>query len=237
MDTSDAPATEPARNGIKLFVFIFLLLAIVVVSLFLPLNEWSVSLREQIRALGWMAPAAYVLIYVVFTVFLLAPMVLSLLSGSLFGWQLGVLLSLLGANIGALASFLLARTVMRQRVEEWAKSHPRFNAIDQAFVNNGLKLVMLLRLGPLPPFVLTNYFLGLTRIPLWKYILGTLLGMPPITCIVVYVGSLPAEAAAEWDSNRWMIQLAGAIAAVAAGALITVYARRAMNESTSENKS
>jgi uncharacterized membrane protein YdjX (TVP38/TMEM64 family) len=155
---------------------------------------------------------------------------LSLLSGGLFGWGWGVALTLLGGNIGGLLACTLGRTLMRSRVEEWARQHPNFAAVDRAISENGFKIVLLIRFSPLFPFALTNYLLGITRVPLWKFALGTLLGMPPITCIVVYLGTLPAEAAAQWNSSRIAIQIAGAVVAILLGALITHYARKALRE-------
>jgi uncharacterized membrane protein YdjX (TVP38/TMEM64 family) len=234
-ETTAAPGSS--SNTPKLLAFVLLIAAMGIAFLFLPLGEWSTTLREQIRAMGWLAPAAYVLLYIAFTVFLIPPTVLSFLSGSLFGWSGGVALTLLGGNSGALVSFLLARTVMRKRVEEWAGTHPRFAAVDKAIAENGFKIVLLMRFSPLFPFAMTNYLLGVTRLPVWKYVLATLLGMPPITCIVVYLGTLPAEVAAEWDNNRWILWLLGVVTALAAGALLTIHARKAMDSNTVEIKS
>ncbi|CAH2042945.1 unnamed protein product [Thlaspi arvense] len=52
-----------------------------------------------------------------------------------------------------------------------------------------LKIVLLLRLAPLLPFNLLNYFLAVTPIHLGEYILASWLGMMPITFALVYIGT------------------------------------------------
>ena len=233
MSTPESPDGQTHHTSTtKLLAIIVLFAAFGVALSFLPLPQWSQQLREHIRALGWLAPAAYVLAYIAFTVFLIPPTVLSFISGSLFGWGWGVTLTLLGGNLGSLLAFLLARTVMRERVQQWAQHHPRFAAVDQAISENGFKIELLMRFSPMFPFAMTNYLLGVTRVPLWKYAAATLVGMPPITCIVVYIGTLPAEVAAEWNTGRIALQIAGAIVAVILGILITHYARQALQQQT-----
>ena len=47
--------------------------------------------------------------------------------------------------------------VARERVLEYARSHPRFAAIDRAIGADGFRVVFLLRLSPLLPLSASNY--------------------------------------------------------------------------------
>src|SRR3954466_7614756 len=117
---------------------------------------------------------------------------------------------------------------MRRRVELWAGAHPRFSSVDEAVSRRGFFVVLLLRLTPVVPYTLLNYFLGLTRIPLLHYVLGTLLGMLPVTFAVAYLGSLSTEiAGGEQDRIRLALYVAGFLATVAATVLITRLAKNA----------
>lgn len=67
--------------------------------------------------------------------------------------NIGILVSIIvvfiGASIGAVIAFLIARYVLRESVETWAKKSPNFLAIDRVLGEEGLKLIFLLRLSPL----------------------------------------------------------------------------------------
>src|SRR5205814_867142 len=63
-------------------------------------------------------------------------------------------------------------------------------AFDRAIGREGLKIVLLVRLSPIFPFTLLNYALGLTRVAVRDYVVGSLIGMLPGTLMYVYLGSL-----------------------------------------------
>ena len=98
--------------------------------------------------------------------------------------------------LAATAAFLLGRTALRPWVSRRAARSKRLAAIDAALGSSGLKLILLLRLSPLIPFSLFNYAAGLSRVRLRDFVLGSLLGMLPLTAAFVYVGSLVAQPAA-----------------------------------------
>ncbi|MBX3472749.1 MAG: TVP38/TMEM64 family protein, partial [Planctomycetes bacterium] len=97
----------------------------------------------------------------------------------------------LGAStIAATAAFLLARTAARAAVERAARRHPRFAAVDEAVGEGGWRVVALLRLAPVVPFVALNYLLGLTPVRLGPYVLASWAAMLPATVVYVALGHL-----------------------------------------------
>ena len=117
----------------------------------------------------------------------------------------------------------------------WAASDPRFAALDAAVGDHGLKLVILVRLSPLIPFNVLNYALGVTRVRLRDYALGSFLGMLPVTLLYVYVGSLAGEltslARGATSGGLWQhtVQVVGLAATLAATIYVTRLARRALD--------
>ncbi|MGH9202533.1 MAG: TVP38/TMEM64 family protein, partial [Vicinamibacterales bacterium] len=79
-------------------------------------------------------------------------------------------------------------------VEAYVNRHPRLAAIDRAVESEGARLVFLLRLSPIVPFVFLNYVLGVSRIKFRDYILGTF-GMVPAVAAYVYAGKVAGDLA------------------------------------------
>ena len=72
-----------------------------------------------------------------------------------------------GATLGAALAFLVARFIARDKIEAMARGNEKFQRIDSAIGKQGAKLVFLLRLSPVIPFSLSNYFYGLTDVKFW----------------------------------------------------------------------
>lgn len=84
----------------------------------------------------------------------------------------------------------VCRHVARDRVLQYAASHPKFAAIDKAIGRDSLRVVFLLRLSPLLPLAASNYLFGVTSLDLRSYVIGSWLGMLPGTYAYVAAGGL-----------------------------------------------
>jgi uncharacterized membrane protein YdjX (TVP38/TMEM64 family) len=212
------------------------LAAFVAAVILLPVNEWLLALVERIRAMGPVGAAVFVAAYVAATVLLLPGSILTLGAGFAYGPVYGTLLVMLASNLGASSSFLLGRTVLRERVARRIAGDARFSAVDAAVGAQGFRVVLLLRLSPLFPFNLLNYALGLTRVRLRDYVLASIPGMFPGTLLYVYLGSLVTSVSQltsgqRPDSGPWgrVLFWGGLVATVAVTVLITRIARRALD--------
>ncbi len=105
--------------------------------------------------------------------------VLAVAAGAVFGVWWGTLWSSLGRVLGALAGFALARYVNGGLVD--LESLKRLGPVLLRAERGGWRAVAALRLIPLIPHTLSNYALGLTRLELGAYALGSLLGQLPMT--------------------------------------------------------
>ena len=94
-----------------------------------------------------------------------------LAGGALFGPFWGSLWNLLGATLGATLAFLVARYVGGDWVER--KAGGLLKRLIDGVDAEGWRFVAFVRLVPLFPFNLSNYVLGLTRIPLHQYVIAT----------------------------------------------------------------
>jgi uncharacterized membrane protein YdjX (TVP38/TMEM64 family) len=237
---SESPPLEQRSNVststsglLRIILLIAMLAAISLAFMFLPLGAWLDSVREWIFNLGTFGALLYVLAYIICSVLMIPGTALTLGAGGVFGYTTGLILTIIGSNLGALAAFLLARTVMQKRVEQWSANNPRFTSINQAVSQNGFKVVFLLRLTPAMPFTLLNYLLGVTRINVPRYSAATLLGMLPANMTFVYIGVLSADIAAQKDINK-AFWIGGGVATIAAMVVLSRIARKALREAEAQ---
>ena len=202
---------------------------------FLPVRQWFMQLEGYVQSLGAVGPVVVALAYVLCTVLFIPGSAITIGSGTLFGLKTGFLVVLVGANLGALCSFLLARTFLREKVARWANGNPKFRSLDQAIGKQGFKMVLLTRLSPVFPFVLLNYFLGLTAVRTRAYVLANLIGMLPATFLFVYIGAAARDAIAgqtdaSADFYQQILKYVGLLATVAVVVIVTRIARKALRE-------
>ena len=109
-------------------------------------------------------------------------------------------------------------------------------AIDRAVGVQGRRIVFLLRLSPFAPFNFLNYALGLTTLSVGDFLLASV-GMVPSTVAYAYAGHVAKEALAiagkaqpPRHASYYAMLIAGLIATVAATAVVTQAARRALRD-------
>jgi pyruvate/2-oxoglutarate dehydrogenase complex dihydrolipoamide dehydrogenase (E3) component/uncharacterized membrane protein YdjX (TVP38/TMEM64 family) len=222
-------------------IFIVALLAAGIIGLFLlPAREWFLMLEDRVRQLGRLGPLLVIVAYVASTVFFIPGSALTIGSGTLFGLQTGFIVVLIGANLGALCSFLLARSFLREKVAAWAAAHPKFSSLDRAIGRQGFRMVLLTRLSPIFPFVLLNYFLGLTAVRTGAYVAANLIGMLPAMFFFVYIGAAArdtlAEPGAAADVYQQVLKYIGLAATFAVVMIVTRVARKALREAEREEE-
>jgi uncharacterized membrane protein YdjX (TVP38/TMEM64 family) len=189
-----------------------------------------------VRSLGAWGPVVFVAGYGLAAVFLLPCFLLTLAAGALWGVVLGVLYVMLGVTLGSTLAFFVGRHLVRGLVQTYVDRHPRLAAIDRAVETEGLRLVFLLRLSPVVPFILLNYVLGISRIRFRDY-LGGIVGMTPTVVLYVYAGrvagdlaSLGSGAALQRGPAYYVLLSFGLIATAAASLLVARAAQRAVNQ-------
>jgi uncharacterized membrane protein YdjX (TVP38/TMEM64 family) len=195
---------------------------------------WVSQLRSWVEGYGPLGPAVYAAAYVVATVAFVPGSALTIGAGVAFGVVVGTLVVSVGSTLGAALSFLLARTLLRSRVERWVAGNEKFAAIDRAVAREGWKIVALTRLSPVFPFNLLNYSYGLTGVRFWPYVLTSWVAMLPGTVLFVYLGAAGAQVAdSVTGAGSWartVLQVVGLMATLAVTVLITRVARRALRE-------
>lgn len=219
----------------KLLVAALVIGGLVALFTLLPVTTWLVTVVEWIHGQGPAGPVLFAVAYVLAAVLLLPGSVLTIGGGFAYGPLWGFALVSPVSVLAATAAFILGRTVARDWVTRRLGKDPRLAAIDAAVGKDGLKLVLLLRLSPLFPFNVLNYLLGLTRVRVRDFVLGSWIGMLPGTALYVYIGSLVTTSSELASGSRPSTGLAGhallivgLVATLGVTVLLTRIARRAL---------
>lgn len=227
--------SETRRRGIvalKIAAGIALLVALVIATRQLPVAESLREFQAYVRELGFAGYFLYVVVYALCCVLFIPASILTLGAGAIFGLYRGFAVVMAGAFLGAMSSFILARTALRHRLEKKIAANAKFRALDRAIAREGTRIVFLVRLSPLFGFTYVNYAFGLTGISVGGYAIATFFGMIPATFAFTYIGYLGEVAAdaavGERSSITLFVQIAGAVIALVVALFVARLARAAI---------
>jgi len=234
--TDGKPAAKSALG--RLIALVAIVIALFLVMRFLPVREWLRSFNDWVGQMGIAGIFIFIGVYAVATVLMAPGSILTIGAGFAFGLWKGFLAISAGATFGASLAFLIARFIAREKIEAIARRNETFRKIDNAIGKQGAKLIFLLRLSPIIPFNLSNYFYGLTAVKFWPYVLASWIGMMPGTCLYVYIGTAgkaAASAAAGGEAMKhgwqyWTFMSVGLVATIIVTIWVTKIARNALRK-------
>ncbi|HKJ95416.1 MAG TPA: VTT domain-containing protein [Gammaproteobacteria bacterium] len=154
------------------------------------------TLERMVLRLGLMGPAlimGLMTIAIVMSPIPSAPIALA--AGAAYGHYWGTVYVALGAEIGALVAFAIARLVGYEALQ--AQLGGRLsNGLPGRFLNsqNALTVaVFATRLMPFLSFDIVSYAAGLTTLRAWRFAVATLLGIMPASFVLAHFGGLLAS--------------------------------------------
>ncbi|MBK1672469.1 hypothetical protein CKO35_03990 [Ectothiorhodospira shaposhnikovii] len=154
-------------------------------ELLLEYHEW---LRVQAGRSPLLAGLLFVSVYAL-AIALALPggMVLSMAGGYLFGVLTGSLLSMVGATLGGVVTFL----AVRSSLGAWLlnRGGGRYRRVCRAFGGDGVRYLLLLRLIPIFPFSAVNVAVALLGVRGRVFLWTTVVGLLPSTLALTLIGS------------------------------------------------
>jgi uncharacterized membrane protein YdjX (TVP38/TMEM64 family) len=168
-----------------------------------------------------LAPLAFLAVHTAGSLLFVPRTVLAVAAGLLFGVGWGTVWAAIGSVCGAAAGFLVARYLNAGIVDLYRSDaiRPILERVEQG----GWRAVAALRLIPVIPHSLSNYGLGLTRLPLGGYAFGSLLGQLPLT--IAYVDFGAAGERVMLGAAGWLAPTLIGLAALAVSLAIPAVAR------------
>ncbi|XP_044501492.1 TVP38/TMEM64 family membrane protein slr0305-like isoform X3 [Mangifera indica] len=209
------------RIILLLLLFAFICIACVCLPVEKILQEFLLWIKQD---LGPWGPVVMTAAYTPLAIFAIPTSILSLGGGYLYGLPLGFAIDSVGATVGATAAFLIGRT-----------------AVTMAIQKSGFKIVFLLRLAPLLPFTVLNYFLSVAPVHIGEYMLASWLGIMPSTFAFVYVGTTLTDLSDvmhgwnEISTTRRVLMALGFVMSVILIMCITKVAKASLDKALVEN--
>ena len=176
-----------------------LLLLLIVLGLFLifdlgrflsfeALKEHRLLLSDWVSEHALLAPLLFMLVYVAVVAFSLpGGLVMTVTGGFLFGAVAGGLYTVVGATLGAVLLFLLAKTSIGDYL--LSKAGDGVKKMQKGFADHALSYMFVLRLVPIFPFFLVNLVPAFLGVPLRIYFIATFLGIMPATFVFALAGA------------------------------------------------
>jgi uncharacterized membrane protein YdjX (TVP38/TMEM64 family) len=171
----------------------------------------TAALRSSVHGLGPAGPAALIALEALAIVLSPLPSApIALVAGAAYGALWGTILIVVGAEIGAIAAFLIARWLGFETIRRWAAMQNVFAKLGDERSQWGLMgLVFVSRLLPFVSFDAVSYAAGLTPLSFWRFAVATFAGIIPVSFLLTYAG----EGVAGMQSNLLVMVLLVLVAA------------------------
>jgi uncharacterized membrane protein YdjX (TVP38/TMEM64 family) len=175
------------KASAKLGLLIVLLVATFVFARHLELSHGGLAaVAQRARALrdARYAIPLFLVAYAVAGTLGVPGSILTLTGGAVFGFELGTLLNWIGATIGAIGGYWLARLLGKDAVERIGGR--KIYALERLADAHAFSTVLRLRLIPVVPFNALNFACGLVGLDFGSYVAGTMIGDLPVTAAYTY---------------------------------------------------
>jgi len=138
---------------------------------------------------------------------------IALAAGAAYGHFAGTIIVLIGAELGALVAFLIARYLGRDIVEKWFGDHVSVGLLGSQ--NALMLLVFASRLLPFVSFDLISYAAGLSILNFWRFAVATFAGIMPASFLLAHLGSKAMNGDA--TTAAWTAAILGAFTFISVG--------------------
>lgn len=159
------------------------------------------ALREMIEPFGFWAPLIYMGIFILAMLLIVIPYSLfGALAVVLFGPAWGVLWTVLGGTLAALAVFAMSRLLGRNIIAKRA-GDPKWENLNRRLEQDGLYYLLLVRALSIVPFNLLNFACAFTAVRVRDFVLANLIGLIPSA----FVYGLGAQLLLDPTTPRWLL--------------------------------
>jgi uncharacterized membrane protein YdjX (TVP38/TMEM64 family) len=135
---------------------------------------------------------------------------IAMVAGATYGHVAGTIYVAIGAELGAVIAFLIARYAGRNVVQKILGEKSDYGLLGS---QNALTLAVFgSRLLPFISFDAISYAAGLSKLHLWRFLLATLAGILPASFVLAHVGAGAIEG--NYGASEWVVLGLGLITAI-----------------------
>ncbi len=147
----------------------------------------AAALRDYMTRLGAWGPLTVIALMVLAIMVSPIPSApIALAAGAVYGHVWGTVYVILGAELGALAAFGIARWLGAATLRRWFGD--RLSVGLMGSQNTLMIFVLVSRLLPFVSFDIISYAAGLTVIKFWRFAVATLIGIVPASFLLAHFG-------------------------------------------------
>ncbi|MER6987281.1 TVP38/TMEM64 family protein [Micrococcus luteus] len=189
---SGAASTLPARTGhrgvsiLRTAALVLVVAAFVWLALTVRLPGVD-ELRAQLDGFGWWSWLAFTVLYAAVALTPIPVTIMAVTAGVLFGAIEGTVLSVVGALLGSLGAYGIARAVGREVALRWLGRHAE--TVERRLEDTGFLALLTLRVAPGLPYWPVNYGAGALAVPLGIFAGSTAVGVIPGQLSLVAMGA------------------------------------------------
>jgi len=148
------------------------------------------ALMAAIRGLGMWGPVG--IIALIATAIVVSPVPsapVAIAAGMIYGAAGGTVIVVIGAELGAIVAFLVARWLGYEAVRRWSGADRMMSYLSRERSQVWLMAVVFVsRLLPFVSFDAVSYAAGLTPLTFWRFALATVVGITPVSFMLTYAG-------------------------------------------------
>jgi uncharacterized membrane protein YdjX (TVP38/TMEM64 family) len=200
-----------------------------------PVRAALIAIVTQMQGGTPAGVAMFVGAYAVGAIFTAPVALFAGMAGYAYGPVRGLLLASPASVVAATVAFLVGRNLLAGPLGRRIAASPRWSSIHRAVSADAFRIALLLRVTPIAPQNFLSYGLSLTPMRVGTFMAATWLGLLPVTCFQVYVGSLVRDVADLIDGKRpplgpwsWVAPAAGLAVTLAAVVILARMGRRAL---------
>ncbi|MBS0336181.1 MAG: TVP38/TMEM64 family protein [Proteobacteria bacterium] len=206
----DVPTRKPSSRWFAAIAAV--ILVTILVAIYLVLHQTgtlgtlldSAALHALVERLGPWGPIAIIALMVLSVAISPIPSApIAMAAGAAYGHLWGTLYVVVGAEIGALTAFGVARLVGQAALYRWFGERLSTGLIGSQNALTGI--VFVSRLLPFVSFDLVSYAAGLTLLSPWRFALATLAGIIPMSFLLAHFGTELSSG----ESDRFMYTALG----------------------------
>ena len=185
-----------SSREVRFVIIVLLLISLVLLVLFFHNVITNIkyidvnAIHSYVSSYGLIAPLILFLLQAIQAVIPILPgSVITIAAGLMLGEFEGILISYLGALLGAVSVFYISKYFGRKFVEMMIHEK-NLEGYDKIFEKNGFFLTFLLRAIPFVDFGFASYIISISSINIKDYFFGTALGLIPTVLVYSYYGSV-----------------------------------------------